>query len=150
MKRFRVFALLFFLSGCASVIIPNYVKDEHPYQKKFYADFDIVSKAAVQTLMDLGWEVSRTGDPSVFEESQIKEGRQTLIFTEVRQTALFFATRYARMNIYLRAGTGNTTDAELRYLTMTSLPFKGFNNYRNDRFAQKFFAHLEALLEPAK
>ena len=138
------------LMGCASVTIPNYIRDEHPYRKTFYASFDTVLDAAVHALEDSGWKVAKTTEPSVFERNKDadKPGvKQILLFTDVRQTALIFGTRYARMNIYLQSAADNSTEVELRYLTVTSASLKNFQNYRNDRYAEKFFGRIESLLK---
>ncbi len=151
--RRKIFLLgipLLFCMGCASVIVPQYIHEEHPYHKKLYADFDKVQEAIHQALKESGWQVAKTADPAIFERNKTPvdpQARQVLIFTEIRQTALFLGTRYARMNIYLHAGHDNTTEVEARYLTVTSVPFKTFYNYRNDRFVQKLLERLEILSE---
>lgn len=148
MKKFLLGTPLLLCLGCASVMIPNYIHDEHPYSKKLYADFDKVLEATQQALKESGWEVAKTTDPSIFERNKTPvdpHSRGALLFTEIRQTSLFLGSRYARMNIYLSAGPDNTTDVEVRYLTVTSVPFKSFYNYRNDRFVQKLLTRLEVL-----
>ena len=149
MKKILSFLFLLTLTGCASVAIPNYIQDEHPYRKEFYGAYDDVLNAVTQGLHDLGWEVAKAADPSVFEQgpsSQTPGQRQILIFTEIRQTALFVGTRYARINVYLNAPSPTTVNAELRYITVTSVPFKSFNSYRNDGFAKRLFDHVEKIL----
>ena len=138
------------LMGCASVTIPNYIRDEHPYRKTFYASFDTALEATVHALEDSGWKVAKTTEPSVFERNKDtdKPGvRQILLFTNVRQTAFIFGTRYARMNIYLQSADDSSTEVELRYLKITSASLKNFQNYRNDRYAGKFFGRIEFLLK---
>ncbi len=152
MKLRNLFLLLvgIVLAGCASVTIPNYIRDEHPYRKTFYASFDTVLDTTVHALEDFGWKVAKTTEPSVFERNKDtdKPGvKQILLFTDVRQTAFIFGTRYARMNIYVQSGADNSTEVELRYLTVTSASLKNFQNYRNDRYAEKFFARIESLLK---
>ena len=138
------------LIGCASVTVPNYIRDEHPYRKTFYAPFDTVLDATVHALEDFGWKVAKTTEPSVFERNKDtdKPGvKQLLLFTDVREMALIVGTRYARMNIYVQSAADNSTEVELRYLTVTSVSLKNFQNYRNDRYAGKFFARIESLLK---
>lgn len=149
MKK-SIFVLLFLLTGCASVTIPNYIRDEHPYRKTFYAPFDTVLEATVHALEDSGWQVAKTTEPSVFERNKATDTpgvRQILLFTNVRQMPLILGTRYARMNVYLQSTPDNTTEIELRYLTVTSVSLKNFQNYRNDGYAQKFFTRIESLLK---
>lgn len=150
MKAWLVLGALALCSGCTTVTIPQYIQDEHPYPRKFYADFDKVLGAVAQALEDSGWQISKKADPATFEQNKSPGGediRQILIFTEVRQTSLILATRYARMNIYLRAADPQTTDAEVRYLTVTSTFFHGFHHYRNNRFIERLFTRVEELLE---
>lgn len=139
---------LLFCMGCASVMVPQYIRDEYPYRKNLYADFGRVQEAVEEALKESGWQVAKTTDPALFERNKTPvdpQARQALIFTEIRQTALFLGTRYARMNIYLHAGPDTTTEVEVRYLTVTSVPFKSFYNHRNDRFVQKWLGRLEVL-----
>ncbi len=149
-KIFLSLSIGMILAGCASVTIPNYIRDEHPYRKTFYAPYDAALDATVHALEDFGWKVAKTTEPSVFERNKDtdKPGvRQILLFTNVRQTAFIFGTRYARMNIYLQSADDNSTEVELRYLTVTAASLKNFQNYRNDRYAQKFFTRIEFLLK---
>ena len=149
-KNVLLWVSLFALAGCASVTIPNYIRDEHPYRKTFYASYDTVLDATVHALEDFGWKVAKTTEPSVFERNKDtdKPGvRQILLFTDVRQMAFIFGTRYPRMNIYVQSGTDGSTEVELRYLTVTSASLKNFQNYRNDRYAGKFFGRIEFLLK---
>ena len=149
-KNVLFFVSLFALIGCASVTIPNYIRDEHPYRKTFYASFDTVLDVTVHALEDSGWKVAKTTEPSVFERNKDmdKPGvKQILLFTNVRQMAFIFGTRYARMNIYVQSAADNSTEVELRYLRVTSASLKNFQNYRNDRYAEKFFGRIESLLK---
>ena len=140
--------VLFFLMGCASTNIPSYIQDKYPYKRTFYADFDKVYKATAQTLLKYGWTVTGTSDPSVFERSSStddSQNKQILIFTDIRQTSLFFGTRYARINAYIRTQSDHSTEVEIRYLTISSMSFKNFYNYRKDKLIERMFKHIEAL-----
>lgn len=148
-KTFTVILFSLFVYGCASVHIPDYIPDEHPYRRIFYADFSTTLTTTAQSLESLGWPIAKTAEPAVFERSRLTEGgerKQTLLFTEIRQTPLFLGTRYARINAYLRAVTDHTTEVELRYLTITSVPFKSFYNYRKDHFIKRVFQEIERRL----
>ena len=139
-------------AGCASVTIRNYIREEHPYRKTFYAPYDAVLEATVQSLKDSGWEISKKTDPAVFERNRDQgdhQVKQVLLFTDVRQMALVLGTRYARMNIYLQSSPSgdNSTDVELRYLTVTSVSLKNFYNYRNDGYARKLFERIGSRLK---
>ncbi|MBI5416084.1 MAG: hypothetical protein HZA29_04640, partial [Candidatus Omnitrophica bacterium] len=100
----------------------------------------------------LGWEISKKTDPAVFERNRDQSGaqvKQVLLFTDVREMPLVLGTRYARMNIYLQSSAPgeNSTDVELRYLTVTSVSLKSFHNYRNDGYARKLFERIESRLK---
>ena len=149
LKFFSLVIFLGILAGCASISIPNYIQDEHPYKKKFYARFDDVLKAASQTLTALGWEVDGTSDPSVFERQRAVADpleKQVLLFSKLRQTPLFIGSRYARLNLYLQSSPDNTTEVEIRTLTVTTLIFKKFTLYRDDRVAEILFREIEERL----
>lgn len=151
MKALKITSLcgLVFLLGCANVIIPNYIKDVHPYKEKFYADFDHVLEVTKETLAEMGWKVDNSSDPSVFEHSEFVEtpgAKQILIYTDSRQTSLIIASSYTRINVFIRSGIDNVTEVELRYMIVTSYPFKTFYNYRNDRSVHKIFDKIKAKL----
>ena len=151
MKKFFFSIFLFLLViGCSSTNIPNYVKDKHPYKKVFYADFDKAVNATKETVEELGWIVTKSTDPGVYEQSRSTESedaRQVLLFTEVRQTALFLGSRFAKMNIFLRSISKNETEIEIRYLTVTSVTFKDVYSYRKDSFVNKVFKLIDEKLK---
>ena len=137
-----------FLMGCASTQIPNYLPDKKPYTKRFYTNFSKVLEATQKALHEMGWQIEDTTDPAEFEQNRnyIADSQQTLMMTKIRQTPLFIGTRYAKMNIYLRS-IDNLTEVEIRFLTVTSLPFKNIKNYHNDGAAQRVFNCIDELLK---
>lgn len=149
MKNNFLIFFCFLLIGCTTTNIPSYIQNKNPYEKEFYADFDAVFKAAQESLKELGWEIVKTSDPSEYERFPVVEnaGRQTLLFTEVRQTSMFIGSRYARINVYLREVSENSTTMEIRYLTVTSLVFKNFTNYKNDAAVTRLFDYIEKKLK---
>ena len=148
MKKVWLLVLLVFCVGCVTVKIPKYLKDEFPYEKRFYAKFDETLNATIQALDDLHWKVTNTSHPSVFEEGvqddQSKE--QILIFTEVRQTPLFLSSKYMSLNVYVIAADDNT-DVEIRYVSVMPVFFKHAYNYKNDFVVNKVFDRIAELLE---
>ena len=150
-QKLKKFVILFFLSlyltGCASIFLPTYLQDKNPYTRRFYANYDESLQALNQTLKDLGWESEKAIDPLVYERQHATDldEQQTLILTKTRQTPMFLGTRYARMNIYLRAKKG-ISEIEIRYLTTTDLFFRGLKSYRNDSAVNRIITHLEKLL----
>ena len=152
MKRFFWVALcLLIAQGCTSAVIPNYLPDEKPYTKRFQADHKIALQAVRQALRELGWDIEQTLDPLVYEQDQIADSGKDdiLIMTAIRQTPLFVGTRYAKMNIYIRS-LKDVSDVEIRYLTVTSLPFKNVTSYSNDSAVDRVFEHIEKILTPAQ
>ena len=135
-------------AGCVTVKIPKYLKEEFPYKKRFYADFDETLKATQQALKDTGWVMTEIVNPSLYEQNQAGESseKQVLIFTEVRQTPLIFSSRYMSLNLYLRT-TGDATDVEIRYLAITPMLFKNSESYKNEEVISKIFNRISQLLE---
>ena len=149
MRKFLFLLLILCFSGCMSVNMPHYIQDKNPYKKTFYSNFNDVLKTTLETLKELGWVLSKKVDPTVFErttETNESQTNQILLFTEIRQTSLFIASRYARINVYLRSGTENTTEVEIRYLTVNSFPFKNFYNYRNDHAIEQIWKLIKKKL----
>lgn len=148
-KFVSVTILAFAICGCANVTIPNYIKDINPYKRTFYADYGNVRTVTVEALNRFGWTIESESEPVVFErEREAGEGwQQTLLFTKVRQFSFFLGTRYTRLNVFLRAINTNETEAEIRYLRATSIAFKNFYRYRNDRFVQQIFTDIEEKLD---
>ncbi len=148
-KKFFITLVLFTFGGCASITVPDYIQDKNPYKQKFYASFDSVLAVSMEVLEESGWQISKESDPAVFErsESGVDSNKQILLFSKVRQTALFLGTRYARLNVYLRTGAGkNVTEIEIRYITINSTPVKAFRNYKHDHAISRLFSKIESKL----
>lgn len=146
MRKFFWILCLTILYGCTTAKIPQYLADKNPYKKQFYASFEETLKAAQTTLQELGWRIAAEGDPAVYEEGSPRESKQIILFTEVRQTAMFLGSRYARMNVILRAKSEGT-EIEIRYLTVNSLPFKNFESFKNERTVHRIFERIDQLLK---
>ena len=146
MRKFLAMILLFTISGCASINIPNYIQDKFPYKQTYYAPFSTVHENAVKTLEDLGWTIEKESDPALFERARDidNNGReQTLVFTEIRQFSFFIGSRYTRLNLYLRGTADQATEVEIRYLGVTSMVFKNFYSYKNDSAVDRIFKRME-------
>ncbi len=146
MRKIFWIVCLVFLYGCATARIPQYLADRNSYKKHFYASFDDALQASRTALHDLGWEITSEGDPAVYEEGDPREARQIILFTEVRQTAMFLGSRYARINIILRTKSEGT-EIEIRYLTINSIPFKNIESFRNESAVQRVFERIDELLK---
>jgi len=150
MKKFLNILLLLTLTGCASITIPNYIYDKHPKLKTFYAPYDQVHTATLKVLGDLGWKIEKETDPALYERGrQLHDTsrKQTLIFTDINQLSFFAGSRYAKLNVFLRVTADKATEVEVRYLKVTSVMFKTFYNYKNDRLAEHIFNRIEEELD---
>jgi len=149
MKKWLTILVCVFLTGCSTVDIPNYIKDDHPYNKIFYADYDTIVASTLESLNAAGWKVSKKTDPVIYEGSRVLDdpmGKQVLIFTNLRQNALILATRYRRINVYIRTVNKNATEVEIRYVTITSTSLKNFTSYKKDRAVERLFQKIDELL----
>ena len=145
MKKFFLILTLLSLIGCANITIPNYIQDKNPYERTFYAQFDKVREVLTEAFEESGWTIEKESDPALFErERGLENGnKQTLIFTEIRQTSFFVGSRYTRINAYLHEMANNETEVEIRYVTVSSIMFKSFYGYRNDRAVEHIFSKIE-------
>ncbi|VAX37557.1 hypothetical protein MNBD_UNCLBAC01-1947 [hydrothermal vent metagenome] len=148
-KQFFAFILLFTIFGCATIVVPNYIQDKNPYKRKFYASFEKTFEATLAAVQEAGWVVEQQTDPSVFERVESGEfgDQQTLLITGIRKMGLFVGTRYAKLNIYIRTGSGNVSEVEIRYLSVNSTLVKNFYNYKHDKSAERLFLYIESALE---
>jgi len=148
-QKFLIVGIFFIFTGCTSITVPEYIQDKNPYKHKFYASFDNVLEASVQVLEESGWKVAKESDPAVFERSQsgIDSNQSILLFSKVRQNALFLGTRYARINVYLRSSENqDITEVEIRYITINSTLLKTFENYNHDHAVSRLFSKIEGRL----
>ncbi|MBN1869866.1 MAG: hypothetical protein JW847_04740 [Candidatus Omnitrophica bacterium] len=145
MKKLLSVSLLLSLIGCASINIPNYIRDKNPYKKSFYTHFVRAREAVMKTFEETGWTVESESEPALFErERDLKSGlKQTLIFSDVRQTSFFIGTRYSKLNVYVHEIADNETEIEIRYLILTNVVFKNFYSYKNDRAVDRIFKKIE-------
>ena len=144
-KCLSVFLLLA-LVGCATVSIPKYIRNENPYKKKFYASFEKVLPATIRTLEDKGWTIEERADPEVYEMrvgEEVHQGKEILLITAIQKLPVFVASQYARLNVYVTAGVEDTTEVEVRYITIKSVTFKSFYDYSHDKKVQRLFEKIE-------
>ncbi len=136
--------LAFVLTGCSTVYVPNYLKDEQPYKKRFFVEYNKTYEATVNALIDLGWKIEGTADPKVYERNPADDlnGEQILIFTKVRMTPLFLGTRYGRLNAFIRSNE-KVSEVEIRYLTINALPFRNIREFKNDSAANRILGRIE-------
>lgn len=146
MKKAFLLVSVLFLAGCVSTKLPQYLSDVNPYKKEFYAPFAQAAHAAQTALTEAGWKISGEGNPSVYEQSAGQRSQETILFTEVRQTPLFLGSRYYKVNVILRSND-TMTEVEIRYLTITAVPFKNIESYRNDKAVEKLFERIAELLK---
>ena len=147
-KFFFLFILSVITTGCSSVQIPQYIPDEAPYKKTFYAPYDNVMSATKKALDRLGWTISQVTNPAIYEANKDFENfsKQALIFTEIKQYSRIFFTKYVKINVYL-ISQNEGTDIEVRYMKINSYPFKSFKSYKNASLAKKLFQRISRDLE---
>jgi hypothetical protein len=134
---------VFLLAGCVTVKVPKYLEEDFPYRQDFYANFDTTFNATSSALKELGWKITETTSPSVFNPQETSPRKQVLIFTEIRQTPLFLASAYASLNAYLREIDEKYTQVEIRYILV--MPF--FKSYQNDAMVDKIFNKIKQNLK---
>ena len=140
---------LLFLCGCVTISIPQYLKDKHPYKKKFFAKFEETFAATKEALTHAGWVITEEADPTTYEQDQAYDevkGKQVLIFTEEKQAARFLYSRYYKLNAFVRT-LGDGTEVEIRYMSMTPVLFFKMERYKNDGLVNSIFAQISKKLE---
>jgi len=131
-------------------VLPKYISDRYPYKEKFYTDFYRVVDATKQALEDLRWQVAETADPAIYERAwQVDDPviKQVLIFTEYREAFFIFGSRNSVINAYLRSGPDGAVDVQLRFLRVSTMPYKSFYKYRNDKLIEKLINQIEKNLK---
>ena len=149
LKTWLLVLLSLSVFGCASITVPSYIRDKNPYEKIFYAPFDTVRETVAKTFEESGWTIEKELEPALFErERGLESGKkQTLIFTGIRQISFFLGSRFGRVNAYIHEVADNETEVEIRYLTVTSIMFKEFYGYKNDRAVKNIFVKIEENLK---
>ena len=148
--NFFILLMIFSLSGCTTVSIPNYIQDKNPYKRVYGANFEGVLMSATRALEHSGWVVTNKYDPTVFEQNKelnSPEAKQLMLSTDVRQTPFIVGTCYRRINIYIRTVDEKSTEVEMRYVKVTSVPFKSFNSYRNDRAIKRLLDSIGEIVK---
>lgn len=147
----NVFLLLFstfIIGGCSTLEIPKYIKDENPYEQVFYAPFDEVLTASSEALEGMGWKITETANPIVFEHNAAFDPtrQQIILFTNVRQMGMVVGSSYQRVNLILRSSGENMTNAEIRYVTVSTATYKAFYSYKKDAYVEQIFNAIQAKL----
>lgn len=132
---------LLFVSGCVTAKIPDYLTDKNSYKRQFFVTFEEALQATRTALEDLGWTIINQADPAVYEQTPTPLMRQVILFTDIRQTPMFLGSRYAKMNLILRQ-LKEQTEIEIRYLTVSSLPFKNIESFKNDAAVARIFEKI--------
>ena len=152
MKRGAWFVLLLVvIMGCVTLEMPKYLEEEFQYRKNFDANFNATFAASVNALESLGWKVAETESLPVFKSGAIDESSQeytALIFTEIKQRSLFIFSTYLTLNVYVRSIDENSSEVEIRYLSITAFPpfFKEKRIDRNDGLVNKIYRKIDKYL----
>jgi len=153
LRNVLVFFILFIFTGCASITIPSYIQDKNPYKRKMYSSFEKTVNTVARVLEETNWHIERQTDPAVFERSVDGEDlskQETLFITKVREMGLFLGTRYAKMNVFVRAASENYTEVEIRYVTVNSTLVKNFHNYKHNKSVERLFLKIEEKLNKSE
>jgi len=150
MKRFvfPCFCLLLSLTGCSTLILPRYIPDKNPTTRNFYADYDAVVAATREAFKKFGWEVAQEADPAVFERAwqlKSKDVKQVLLMSNYRKSNYLIVSKHSALNAYIRSGK-DATELDLRYLKVSTFPFKSFYKYRNKKLINRLLKQIEANL----
>ena len=135
-----------FLSGCVAATLPQYLSDKNPYKKEFFVGYDESVEAVKAALDELGWTVDGEGKPDVYERSISQSDKSVIIFSGIRQTPFFLGSRYAKLNVIVR-GIQDKTEIEIRYVTVTSIPFRNIQSFKNDAAVRRIFEHIQKHLK---
>lgn len=150
MRKIILGLVCLILTGCSTMVIPSYIKDQNPYKQKFYAEYGLTVQATEKALNEMGWSVEDRVDPSIYERNRkAVEGEryQILILTNVRKMPFMIGSRYARLNVYITSVNKAETEVEVRYLTIKSVGFKKMENYQADKIAKKILQQIEYYLD---
>ncbi|MBF0478782.1 MAG: hypothetical protein HQL26_04810 [Candidatus Omnitrophica bacterium] len=149
LKKLLTIGCAILLTGCSTASVPKYLQSKNPYVKRFYGNYDQTLDAVRSAMKETGWAIEKEVPPTIYEystSSEFGDKRQLLILSNVRATPYFVGTRYSRINVYIREGSADQTEVELRYLKVNSFPFKGFYRYGRKEFSQTFFDSIEKTL----
>jgi hypothetical protein len=149
MKGALSWLLLITLAGCATVLLPSYVPDKNPYKRKFYADYPIVLEAVKKALASSGWTVTEEADPGVYERRWAVADpgiRHVLLFTDYRES-FGIGAKSMVLNAYVRAAPDAAVEIELRYLKVSTVSYKSFYDYKNDKLIEQIFREVEKNLQ---
>ena len=147
MKRLIFYCCgIFIFCGCSTVVLPNYIPDNHPYTYKIYAGFDEVRDAAFASLSGFGWVIDGEVDPAIYERSAaLTSGpvKQTLILTKPRIKKTSVGLQSEQVNILLRTLRDSAIEVEFRFVKVTSIPFKKFYSYQEEQSIRKIFEDIQ-------
>ena len=143
--RYIVLLLVFFLSGCASGQMPEYIgRADHPYDRKIYAGFEKVVSSLNYILKNKGWKIEEEDNPTVYERDDRYENngyQNLLIMTGIKKYYHVLYPTYAHLNVLVHS-LDNATDVEIRYEARTPL-IKQFTSVRNDQVGLGILDALE-------
>ena len=150
MEKFAKYLLTLFvcltLIGCSTVKIPEYIQDEQPYSRSYFADYSTTLSATKDVLTDLGWEIKELKDPSIFERNEAVDTpllEKVLIITDVKENSFFVGTRFSRLNVYVQSVDESKSDVEVRFLTVTSMPYSSIRSYEHEYSSERILDKIE-------
>ena len=147
----RTIGLLIFiviLTGCVSVQVTDYIKDNHPYTRKIIGDYENIIDTVKVVLFKEGWQIQAIANPSVYERrvGGEDESKDVLFLTGVKQYPKILYSTYTHLNVIVCA-VAEGADVEIRYEALTPVRIKQFRDVRNDKLANRLLDNIEKELE---
>ncbi len=140
---------LLFLSSCATVQIPSYIKADHPYSKKMYGDYNTIVNVVRNAVIKNGWKIKTVTNPSIYERAEEgNDNNDVLLFTEVKEHSKIAYTSYTHLNVFIRA-IAEGAMVEIRYEKVTPV-LKRFRSTKNAKLADKILLDIEQELLETK
>jgi hypothetical protein len=151
MRSALIVALLTVFCGCTTVQLPNYIKSDRPYVRKYYGDIEQINAVVRNVLVHNGWKIKSEARPSVYERPS--DGQNTekdvLLFTNVKQHPMILYSSYTHLNVLIHA-IAEGAEVEIRYHKVTPLLIKQFNSTRNDKLVNGLLEAIEQALVEGK
>ncbi len=147
MRKLLTVVFLLLLTGCSSVRIPDYIKADHPYVRKFSGDYDTIVSVVKDVLYKQGWLIQQEVNPSEYErrEGGEDQARDVLLFSEIKKHSKVAYATYTHLNVFIHANADGA-EVDIRYEAITPGPIKQ-SNLRNDRLANRILDQVEQAIE---
>ena len=140
MRPIALVVLLGFLTGCAAVNLPDYIKSVQPYTRKMSGDQDRIIEAVKVVLFKEGFEIASQLNPSTYERRPGGEdqSKDILLITKPKKyfKGLYFTSMY--LNIFINSAADGA-EIEIRYEAHSPVR----TGVRNDKLCNNLLDHIE-------